>query len=693
MFGVLKKIFGTKHDRDAKEMEPTVAEINNIYSSLHALTDEQIREKSDAFRAMIADKKEAYISEREELMAKLLTDEVDHDERIEIYRQIEESQNNEYAVVRETLDEILPEAFALVKDVCRRLTERKHTYLVTGNEQTWAMIPFDVQLMGGMVIHSGKIAEMATGEGKTLVAVSPMYLNALTGYGVHLVTVNDYLARRDCEWMKPVFDFLGVSVGCIQSNMDPQDRKVQYNADITYGTNNEFGFDYLRDNMVSDPNDMVQRKHYFAIVDEVDSVLIDEARTPLIISGPVPQSSDAKFVEMNPRVRRLVDAQNKLVNTLTGDAERLLKTTYKEDRVAAGIALLRAYRAFPKHKRLQKLLQEPDYQKLMRDTELEYMKEQSARMHEIDDELYYTIDEKNHTIDIHEKGRTLLASAQEDPNMFLIPDITSEISMIEGNLEATPEEKQTQKDLALLLYAERSDRIHIVTQLLRAYSLYVRDDEYVVQDNKVKIVDEFTGRILDGRRYSDGLHQAIEAKEGVEVERDTQTFATITLQNYYRLYRKLAGMTGTAETEAGEFYQIYKLDVVVIPTNRQIVRKDLNDLIYRTKREKYNATVEEIQKQLQLGRAVLVGTASVEVSEILSKMLRRANVPHNVLNAKQHEREAEIVAEAGRKGAVTIATNMAGRGTDIKLAPEVKEAGGLCIIGTERHEARRIDRQ
>lgn len=693
MFGVLKKIFGTKHDRDAKEMEPTVAEINNIYSSLHALTDEQIREKSDAFRAMIADKKETYISEREELMAKLLTDEVDHDERIEIYRQIEESQNNEYAVVRETLDEILPEAFALVKDVCRRLTERNHTYLVTGNEQTWAMIPFDVQLMGGMVIHSGKIAEMATGEGKTLVAVSPMYLNALTGYGVHLVTVNDYLARRDCEWMKPVFDFLGVSVGCIQSNMDPQDRKVQYNADITYGTNNEFGFDYLRDNMVSDPNDMVQRKHYFAIVDEVDSVLIDEARTPLIISGPVPQSSDAKFVEMNPRVRRLVDAQNKLVNTLTGDAERLLKTTYKEDRVAAGIALLRAYRAFPKHKRLQKLLQEPDYQKLMRDTELEYMKEQSARMHEIDDELYYTIDEKNHTIDIHEKGRTLLASAQEDPNMFLIPDITSEISMIEGNLDATPEEKQTQKDLALLLYAERSDRIHIVTQLLRAYSLYVRDDEYVVQDNKVKIVDEFTGRILDGRRYSDGLHQAIEAKEGVEVERDTQTFATITLQNYYRLYRKLAGMTGTAETEAGEFYQIYKLDVVVIPTNRQIVRKDLNDLIYRTKREKYNATVEEIQKQLQLGRAVLVGTASVEVSEILSKMLRRANVPHNVLNAKQHEREAEIVAEAGRKGAVTIATNMAGRGTDIKLAPEVKEAGGLCIIGTERHEARRIDRQ
>ncbi len=693
MFGVLKKIFGTKHDRDVSAMMPQVEQINEIYSSLESFGDDVLREKSTQLRARIAEAKREYQSDRAELHEKLLSADLEHDARLEIYSLLEQSEKAEHAEVAGILNEILPEAFALVKEVCRRLTERQHTYYVNGHLQTWAMIPYDVQLMGGIVIHSGKIAEMATGEGKTLVAVSPMYLNALSGYGVHLVTVNDYLARRDSEWMKPVFDFLGVSIGCIQANMDPQERVEQYNSDITYGTNNEFGFDYLRDNMVSDAQDMVQRPHYFAIVDEVDSVLIDEARTPLIISGPVGHSSDAKFVEMNPRVRRLVDAQHKLVNSIVGEADMLLKNSSKESREKAGIALLRSYRAFPKHKRLLKMLQEPDAMRLMRDTELEYMKDQSARMHEIDDEMYYTIDEKNHTIDIHDKGRELLASANEDPNMFLIPDITSEMSAIEGDLGISAEEKQQRKDRAMMMYSDRSDRIHIVTQLLRAYSLYEIDDEYVVQDNKVKIVDEFTGRILEGRRYSDGLHQAIEAKEGVEVERDTQTYATVTLQNYFRLYRKLSGMTGTAETEAGEFYQIYKLDVVVIPTNATIIRKDLDDLIYRTKREKYNAVVEEIQRQLQGGRAVLVGTASVDVSEILSKMLRRANVPHNVLNAKHHAREAEIVTEAGKKAAVTIATNMAGRGTDIKLDTVVKENGGLCIIGTERHEARRIDRQ
>jgi preprotein translocase subunit SecA len=693
MLGFIKKIFGTKHDRDVQELQPLVQEINQVYSTLSSKSDEEIKEISQGFRTRINETKLGFITEREELRKGLLDGDIDHDERLEIYRKLEENENAEFLAVREILDDILPEAFALVKDVSRRLTERKHQYDINGHTTTWAMIPYDVQLMGGMVIHQGKIAEMTTGEGKTLVAVSPMYLNALSGYGVHLVTVNDYLARRDCEWMKPVFDFLGVTVGCIQSNMDPQERKVHYNADITYGTNNEFGFDYLRDNMVGNAEDMVQRPHFFAIVDEVDSVLIDEARTPLIISGPVSSSSDAKFVEMNPRVRRLVDAQSRLVNSIVGEAEAKLKSSDKEQRQQAGIALLRAHRAFPKHKRLQKLLQEPDNVKLMNSTENEYMRDQSARMHEIDDELYYTIDEKQHSIDIHEKGRALLASANEDANMFLIPDITSEMSAIEGDTSLSDEDKQRQKDLAMMLYAERSDRIHIVSQLLRGYSLYERDVEYVVQDNKVKIVDEHTGRILDGRRYSDGLHQAIEAKEGVVVERDTQTYATVTLQNYFRLYRKLAGMTGTAETEAGEFEKIYKLDVVVIPTNKPAIRKDMNDLIYRTKREKYNAVAEEVQRQITSGRAVLVGTASVEVSEILSKMLRRLNIPHNVLNAKHHEREAEIVAEAGRKGAVTIATNMAGRGTDIKLDPEVKESGGLCIIGTERHESRRIDRQ
>ncbi|MBU3741492.1 MAG: preprotein translocase subunit SecA [Candidatus Kapabacteria bacterium] len=693
MLGILKKVFGSKHDKDVKALLPIVEEINAIYPTYASLSDDELRATTQSFRDIVQGAAQALVDEAAEIRRRLHEDDtLSHNDRADAYARLAELDKEQFAAMQAALDDILPKAFALVKEACRRLVGMR--YMVVGNEQVWDMIPYDVQLIGGMVLHSGKISEMATGEGKTLVATLPLYLNSLAGRGVHLVTVNDYLARRDREWMKPIFDMLGVSTGCIQSNMPPHVRKSEYNADITYGTNNEFGFDYLRDNMVTSSDDMVQRPHWFAIVDEVDSVLIDEARTPLIISGPVTTaSSDKAFVDMNPRVRRLYDVQAKLANTLVADAEKLLQSGKKEDTTKAGIALLRAHRAMPKHGRLAKVLQDPDNMKLMRDTELDHLRDQGQRMHEIDDELYFTVDEKNHQIDISEKGRALLATANEDPEMFVIPDIAAQMSAIEGNADMLPDDRQTQKDEVMRLFAERSDRIHIINQLLRAYTLYDIDDEYVVQDGKVKIVDEFTGRILEGRRYSDGLHQAIEAKEGVIVEQDTQTFATITLQNYFRLYHKLAGMTGTAETEAGEFYEIYKLDVVVIPTNRSIQRKDLDDLIYRTKREKYNAVVEAVQHHLNEGRAVLVGTTSVEVSEVLSKMLKRANVMHNVLNAKQHQREAEIVANAGRKSAVTIATNMAGRGTDIKLDADVKANGGLVIIGTERHEARRIDRQ
>jgi preprotein translocase subunit SecA len=694
MLSLLKKIFGgSKHDKDVQALRPVVAQINEEYAKLSGLSDEELRAKSDEFRAYVQAKTEALRQEEAELKQKLTSEDLEHAEHQEIHDRIKALGQEEFEAIQEALDELLPQAFAVVKETCRRLTERKHQYNVVGQTLIWEMIPYDVQLIGGIVIHQGKISEMATGEGKTLVAVSPLYLNALSGKGVHLVTVNDYLARRDSEWMKPVFDFLGINVGCIQSAMQPHERQVQYGCDITYGTNNEFGFDYLRDNMVNDAEDMVQRPHFFAVVDEVDSVLIDEARTPLIISGPVAHSTDQKFEALNPRVRRLVDAQNRLINSIVNEAEKGLQANTKESRINAGVALLRAYRGMPKQKKLAKLLQEPEYQKLMRDTELEYLREQGTRMSIIDEEIYYTIDEKNHQIDITEKGRNLLTSVGEDPDMFVIPDITGELSLIEGTSALLPEEKQSKKDELIRLYSMRSDIIHTVHQLLRAYSLYDRDVEYVVDGGKIKIVDEFTGRILEGRRYSDGLHQAIEAKEGVTVEADTQTYATITLQNYFRLYRKLAGMTGTAETEAAEFDKIYNLDVVVIPTNRPIVRKDLDDLIYRTKREKYTAIIDEVQRLVKDGRSVLVGTTSVEVSELLSKMLKRQNVDHRVLNAKQHQYEAEIVAAAGGKGKVTIATNMAGRGTDIKLDPEVKSAGGLAIIGTERHDARRIDRQ
>ncbi len=692
MLEFLTKIFGNKHEKDVKELRPIVAEINKYYAEYDSLTEEELKNKTNEFKDRIKEQTQELEDEKVELREKLTTLALSSNEILDISDRLKQIEKELFSTVNATLDEILPEAFATVKQACKRLKESGHHYHYAGQSAIWEMVPYDVQLIGGIVLHQGKISEMATGEGKTLVAVLPIYLNALAGKGVHLVTVNDYLAKRDCDWMRPVYEYLGLAVDAIQSNMESEERRRIYNSDVTYGTNNEFGFDYLRDNMVVELEHAVQREHWYAIVDEVDSVLIDEARTPLIISGPVAQS-DQKFDEMNPRVKRLVDAQTRLINQICLDAQEHLNKDSKEDYEEAGVCLLRAYRGFPKHKRLTKLLQEPQNQKLKQETELLYLRDQGRRMHEIDDQLFYTVDEKNHQIDITEKGRTLLCNSQEDPDMFIIPDIAAELSAIEGDKTIPDTERALMKDKVHLLYAERSDRIHTISQLLRAYSLYEKDVEYVIQDDKVLIVDEFTGRILDGRRYSEGLHQAIEAKENVKVEKDTQTFATITLQNYFRLYHKLAGMTGTAETEAAEFDKIYKLDCVVIPTNRPVIREDLDDLIFRTKREKYTAILDEVQKLIGEGRAVLVGTASVEVSEVLSRMFQRAGLKHNVLNAKQHAREADIVALAGRKGTVTIATNMAGRGTDIKLDADVKAAGGLAIIGSERHDARRIDRQ
>lgn len=680
------KIFGSKHERDAKKLAPYAEEINEAFEKLHDLSDDELRQKTEAFRVRIKEETAEYEREIAELNEKLKED-IQGEKRKGIYERLEELEEERDNVVADILDEILPEAFAVVKEACRRLVGQ--SWDVTGHKIVWDMVPFDVQLMGAVVLHQGKISEMATGEGKTLVAVMPLYLNALPGRGAHLVTVNDYLAKRDSEWMGKVFEFLGLTVGCIQGEMDTSQRRKMYECDITYGTNNEFGFDYLRDNMGVEAEDIVQREHYYAIVDEVDSVLVDEARTPLIISGPV-GSTEHTFDDMKPRVDRIVNEQVRLINKYVADAEKLLSEGKDKE---AGVLILRSYRGFPKHKRLTKVLNEPSNKRLMQETELEYLKDQGSRMHEIDDELYYAVDEKTHVIDLTEKGREYLASSQADKDMFVLPDIGTEVSVLEGDKFLTPTQVQRKKEELYKLYAERSDRIHTVSQLLRAYSLYEKDVEYVVQDGKVLIVDEFTGRILQGRRYSEGLHQAIEAKESVKVERDTQTLATITLQNYFRLYKKLAGMTGTAETEAGEFYDIYKLDVVVIPTNKPVCRDDHDDVIYRTRREKYNAVINEIEEMKKDSRPVLVGTTSVEVSETLSRMLKRRAIGHEVLNAKQHQREAEIVARAGMPGAITIATNMAGRGTDIKLGPGVVEKGGLHIVGTERHEARRIDRQ
>jgi preprotein translocase subunit SecA len=689
MLNFLSKIFPSKSDKDLKKIAPIVDRINELFAEYASLTDDEMKGKTQGFR----DKIEEAVREDRERIAGLKQElQVKADltaaERESVWAEIDELQSGIDQATREILDEILPEAFALVKEACRRHVGQ--AWDVTGRKIAWDMVPFDVQLMGGVVLHQGKIAEMATGEGKTLVATMPMYLNALPGRGVHLVTVNDYLALRDSQWMGRVLEFLGLTVGCIQTPMDPGQRRKQYACDITYGTNNEFGFDYLRDNMVISPDDLVHREYYYAIVDEVDSVLVDEARTPLIISGPV-ASEDQKFSEMKPRVERLVNAQRNYITQIVAEAEQLLEAGKPDE---AGVRLLRAYRGYPKHKKLTKLFSEPSNKRLKQQTEIEFMRDQSRRMHEIDDDLYYAIDEKDHSINLSEKGRALLAGSANDKDLFILPDIGTEVAAIDADESLSPEDRQKRRDEVNLLYAERSDRIHTVTQLLKAYSLYEKDDEYVVTDDgKVMIVDEFTGRMLQGRRYSDGLHQAIEAKEGVHIERDTQTLATVTLQNYFRLYRKLAGMTGTAETEASEFIDIYKLDVVVVPTNRDMVRDDKDDLVYKTKREKYNAVIEQIREMRSVNRPVLVGTTSVEVSETLSRMLKREGMAHNVLNAKQHQREAEIVAHAGLPGSVTIATNMAGRGTDIKLGPGVADAGGLHIIGTERHESRRIDRQ
>ncbi|MFN3195188.1 MAG: preprotein translocase subunit SecA [Chlorobiota bacterium] len=693
MLNLIAKVFGgKKSEKDIKNIQPIVDKINEIYSGLHTKTDDEIKAKTDEFKKKINDAVADLENRKSEIQTKLVENSYTHQEVHAFYDEIKEIDNEIFEVTEDVLNDILPEAFAVVKDVCRRLTEAKHSYEYVGNHNVWNMIPYDVQLIGAIVIHQGKIAEMQTGEGKTLVSIMPMYLNALAGKGLHLVTVNDYLAKRDCEWMKPVFDFLGITVGSIEAKMNNAQRKEIYNRDITYGTNNEFGFDYLRDNMVVDQEHMVQRGHWFSIVDEIDSVLVDEARTPLIISGPVGKT-DQIFDNLKPRVSSLVNAQTKLVNSYLKEAQDLLKSDKKEDREKAGVLMLKASRGLPKHRRLLKMMQEPEIQKLKHQTELDHMRDQGQMMREIDDNLYYTIDEKNHQIDLQEKGRELLSGNLDDKDTYLLPDITAQMSEIEGNSELSEEEKEKQKMEVNRIYAERSDTVHTVLQLLRAYSLYEKDIDYVVQDGKVQIVDEHTGRVLDGRRYSEGLHQAIEAKENVKVERDTQTLATITLQNYYRLYNKLAGMTGTAETEEAEFDKIYGLEVVVIPTNVPIQRDDKNDLIFKTKREKYNALIDEVVRLTENGQAVLVGTPNVEVSEILDKLLTRRKIKHNVLNAKQHAREADIVASAGKKGAITIATNMAGRGTDIKIDPDVKKNGGLAILGSERHDSRRIDRQ
>ncbi|QQS66666.1 MAG: preprotein translocase subunit SecA [Chlorobiota bacterium] len=686
---LIENVFGSKKKRDVELLKPIVKEINEFFEEYKSLSDEDLREKTNEFRGRInkaISEDEAKLAQQREELKKDLSS----NEREIILEDITDLEKNIYETIQEVLAEILPEAFAVVKETCRRHVGKE--WESSGGIIKWDMVHYDVQLIGGIVLHQGKIAEMATGEGKTLVATLPTYLNAIAGKGLHIITVNDYLAKRDSEWMGPIYEYLGLKVGCIQSNMRPEQRKKEYDCDITFGTNNEFGFDYLRDNMVSDVKDMVQRGYNYAIVDEVDSVLIDEARTPLIISGPVGTSNDDAFVQMRARVDRLVSLQTKEVATMVAEAEKLIHSTDKKEVEQAGIYLFRARRGAPKSNKLSKMLQDPAARRLVEITENDFLRDKQARMHEIDDELYYSIDEKNHSIDMSDKGRHAIASGGEDIEMFTLPDLATELSMLEGSDESK-EDKQIKRDKLMMQYSERSERVHIVSQLLRAYSLYEKDVEYVVQDNKIKIVDTFTGRILEGRRYSEGLHQAIEAKESVTVQEDTQTFATVTIQNYFRLYKKLAGMTGTAETEEGEFGEIYKLDVVVIPTNRDISRKDSNDLILRTKRAKYLAVIDKVQECRSKGQPVLVGTTNVEVSETISRMLRMSQIPHSVLNAKQHQKEAEIVTAAGQKGSVTIATNMAGRGTDIKLGPGVKEAGGLFILGTERHESRRIDRQ
>ncbi len=716
---ILSGFLGSKSERDIKEIMPIVDKIREIYPSITQLSHDELRARSAALRTKVR----SSVSDLETEIARL-REEVerteDFDEKENLYERIDRIEKEIDARLAAVMDEILPEAFAIMKDTARRFVENDvvevtandfdremaakydhveikgdkalwhSSWMAGGNRIRWDMVHYDVQLIGGIVLHQGKIAEMATGEGKTLVATLPVFLNALSGRGVHIVTVNDYLSRRDSEWMGPLYQFHGLSVDCIDKHQpNSEARRKAYQADITFGTNNEFGFDYLRDNMALSPEDLVQRAHVYAIVDEVDSVLIDDARTPLIISGPVPKGDDQLFEELKPRVENLVNAQRKLVNQVLADARKYLAEGNLDK---AGFNLLQAYKGLPKHNALIKLLSEQGNKSLLLKTENFYMQENSKNMHLVTDDLYFIIDEKNNSVELTDKGIDLITAASEDPHFFILPDIGSEIAEIErSNLSNA--EKLAKKDQLLQDYAVKSERVHTVHQLLKAYALFEKDVEYVVIDNKVKIVDEQTGRILEGRRYSDGLHQAIEAKERVKVEAATQTFATITLQNYFRMYKKLAGMTGTAETEAGEFWDIYKLDVVVIPTNKPVIRKDMEDLVYKTKREKYNAVIDEIEHLYKIGRPVLVGTTSVEVSELLSRMLKLRGLKHQVLNAKLHAKEAEIVAEAGKKGTITIATNMAGRGTDIKITEEVRQAGGLAIIGTERHESRRVDRQ
>ena len=729
----LQKIFGSKSDKDIKILQPRIKQINEAYAKLTAISNDELRAKTDSIKTQIQDHISDERSQIDALKQQIAENpKMDIQDKENIYTEIDQIEEGITEKLEKVLDEVLAEVFAIVKETSKRFAEnstitvtanekdrafsesRPHiqidgdkahwanTWLAAGQETKWNMVHYDVQLIGGMVLHQGKIAEMMTGEGKTLVATLPVFLNALTGRGVHVVTVNDYLAQRDSEWMAPIFQFHGMSIDCIDKHQpNSEQRRQAYNSDITYGTNNEFGFDYLRDNMSSTPEELVQRKHNYAIVDEVDSVLIDDARTPLIISGPTPKGDVHMFDDLKPKVERLVGEQKKLATKLLTDAKKKLNTTDAEvsdkKKLAkihedGGLALLRAQRALPKNKALIKFLSEPGMRQQLQKTENHYLQDQAKEMPFVDSELFFVIEEKQNSVELTEKGLELVSSATEDKDFFVLPDIATELTKIE-NKEGDINEKLKEKEALMSDYSIKAERVHTIDKLLKAYCMFEKDVEYVVMDNKVKIVDEQTGRIMDGRRYSDGLHQAIEAKERVKIEASTQTYATVTLQNYFRMYSKLSGMTGTAETEAGEFWEIYELDVVTIPTNRPIARNDDQDLVFKTAREKYNAVIDEVVKLKDAGRPILVGTTSVEVSELLSRMLNMRKVKHQVLNAKLHQQEAEIVTSAGHPGVVTIATNMAGRGTDIKLTEETKAAGGLAIIGTERHDSRRVDRQ
>lgn len=720
---IISQLFGNKAQRDMKEIQPYVDQIKAVYPEIDALSNDELRQRSQALMDKIQDRVKDKKARIAELKAGI--EDLEIDQREKVYNEVDKLEKEIKDDYKAILDEILPETYAIVKSTARRFAENEQVIVTAtqmdkdlaaderfdfveidgdkaiyhnhwtagGNEIKWDMVHYDVQLFGGVVLHQGKIAEMATGEGKTLVATLPVFLNALTHEGVHVVTVNDYLAKRDSEWNGPIYMFHGLTVDCIDKHRPNSDERRQaYNCDITFGTNNEFGFDYLRDNMATSPMDLVQRGHNYAIVDEVDSVLIDDARTPLIISGPIPKGEDQLFDEYKHRVELLVRTQQTLTTKLLTEAKAKMGSEDEKEREAGELALFRSFKGMPKNKALIKYLSEQGVKVRLQKTEEFYLQENEKNMHIATDELYFVIDEKNKSIELTDKGIDTLTGNTDDPNFFVMPDVGSEMAEVE-NMNLTAEEKQQKKDEIMNNYAIKSERVHTVHQLLKAYTLFEKDVDYIIDNGEVKIVDEQTGRVMEGRRWSDGLHQAVEAKENVKVEGATQTFATITLQNYFRMYNKLAGMTGTAETEAGEFWNIYKLDVVVIPTNRPIARNDMNDRIYRTKREKYNAVIDEIQRLVEAGRPVLVGTTSVEISELLSKMLNLRKIKHNVLNAKLHQQEAMVVAEAGQKGQVTIATNMAGRGTDIKLSDEVKAAGGLAILGTERHESRRVDRQ